>query len=242
MGGIWTASLRECGAMSSAPRAGQAIVRAAGLALWLALASACAGMPHAGEHAGAGACFPQFPYYSGWLGGDGAYSIPLSPTRSLWLFGDTFIGADGQADRTGAAFIHNSIAISECSDDGRFDVRYVWGRGRDGAPRAFLERGGEGWWWLSGGFVHEGHLYVALLEVEKSEPRGPLNMPFRFSGTALARIDDPNADPQSWRPEVLRLSHSANALPVGAMVTYGADLYLFTFVDAGEGRFPRVLL
>jgi hypothetical protein len=118
------------------------------LALWLVAAGACTGLPHAGERSAA--CWPHFPYESGWLGGDGGYSISLSPTRALWLFGDTFVGADGQADRAGAAFIHNSIAISECSDDGRFDVRFVWGRGLDGAPRAFLERGGEGWWWLFG--------------------------------------------------------------------------------------------
>jgi hypothetical protein len=225
--------------MRCAVRAGRA-TRALVLVLWLVATGACAGLPHAGDRSAA--CWPQFPYESGWLGGDGGYSIPLSPTRTLWLLGDTFIGADGQADRAGAAFIHNSIAISECREDGRFDVRYVWGRGRDGAPRAFLERDGEGWWWLFGGFLHEGHLYVGLLEVEKSEPRGPLNMPFRFSGTALARIDDPHADPETWRPEVLRLSRSANALPVGAMLIHGEWLHLFAFVDAGEGRFPRVLL
>ena len=34
-----------------------------------------------------------YPYRQGWLGGDAAYSVPLSPGRTLWLFGDTFIGA-----------------------------------------------------------------------------------------------------------------------------------------------------
>ena len=104
-------------AMRCAVRSGLAI-RTLGLALWLVAAGACAGLPPAGDRSAA--CWPHFPYESGWLGGDGAYSIPLSPTRTLWLFGDTFIGADGQADREGAAFIHNSIAISECRDGGRF--------------------------------------------------------------------------------------------------------------------------
>ena len=225
--------------MSPAARAGQAISRATGLALWLVLASACAGLSVPDRRSTS--CWPSFPYQSGWLGGDGAYSIPLSSTRSLWLFGDTFIGADGQADRAGAAFIHNSIALSECGPDGRFDVRYVWGRAPDGAPHAFLERD-SGWWWLFGGFLHEGRLYVGMLEVENSEPRGPLNLPFRFTGTALARIDDPHADPESWRPEVLPLSRSAHALPVSAMLTQGDHLYLFTFVDAGSGHFPRILV
>ena len=95
---------------------------------------------------------------------DGGWSVPLGG-RLLWLFGDTFVGADGQADRAQAAFIHNSIALSECGPDGRFDVRYAWGRSEDGAPRAFVERDA-GWWWLFGGFLHEGRLYVGMLEVE----------------------------------------------------------------------------
>ena len=226
--------------MSPAARARQAIVRTLGLTLWLALASACAGFPRAGD--APAACWPRFPYQAGWLGGDGAYSVPLSPTRSLWLFGDTFVGADGQQNRAGAAFIHNSVALSQCGPDGRFDVRYVWGRGADGAPREFLARSGTGWWWLFGGFLHEGRLYVGMLAVEASEPRGPLRLPFRFTGTALARIDDPHADPATWRPEVLPLSRSATALPVSAMVPDGAHLHLFTFVDAGGGRSPRILL
>ena len=85
--------------MRYAVRAGQA-TRTLVLALWLVATGACAGLPKAGDRSAA--CWPHFPYASGWLGGDGAYSIPLSPTRTLWLFGDTFIGADGQADRAGA--------------------------------------------------------------------------------------------------------------------------------------------
>ena len=240
MGGIPAGSLPECGAMSSAARARLATVRIAGMALWLALASACAGLPHGGGQPAA--CWPQFPYHSGWLGGDGAYSVPLSPTQSLWLFGDTFVGTEGRADRAGATFIHNSIGVSTCGADGRFGVRYMWGHGDDGAAHAFMERGDAGWWWLFGGVVHEDRLYVGMLEVEKTEPRGPLALPFRFTGTALARIDDPHADPASWRPEVLPLSRSEHALPVSAMLTEGAHLYLFTFVDAGGGRFPRILV
>ena len=35
---------------------------------------------------------PSFPYENGWLGADAAYSIPLGSGKSLWLFGDTFVG------------------------------------------------------------------------------------------------------------------------------------------------------
>ncbi|MGH9529142.1 MAG: hypothetical protein ACRD2S_04400, partial [Terriglobales bacterium] len=35
---------------------------------------------------------PDFSYTDGWLGADDAYSIPLASSKSLWLFGDTFVG------------------------------------------------------------------------------------------------------------------------------------------------------
>lgn len=220
----------------TAPRA-----KATALA-WLACALfACAGLPGYPE-APRPACWPSFPYRDGWLGGDAAYSIPLSPSRSLWLFGDSFVGEPGQPDRSSARFVHNSIGLSTCGADASFDIRYFWGAGGDGAPRAFLERGGPGWWWLFGGFVHAGRLYLGLLEVEPAASRGPLALPFRFTGTALARIDDPSADPRSWRPERIPLSRGSLALPLSAMLTHGPHLYLFTFLDRGDSRFPRILL
>jgi len=225
--------------MGMAARAGRAIARASGPVAWLLLACACAGLHP--PSAAPTACWPRFPYQSGWLGADGAFSVPLSPTRSVWLFGDTFVGSPEQTDRVGASFVHNSIGVSTC-DGERFDVRYVWGRAQDGAPRAFLERGDERWWWLFGGFVHGGRLYLGLLELEKSEPHGPLSLGFRSVGTALARIDDPRAEPESWRPEILPLTRSAEAMPLSALVIDGAHLFLFAFVDRGDGRSPRILL
>ncbi len=57
-----------------------------------------------------------FPYKQGWLGADGAYSVPLGGGQSLWIFCDTFIGPTTAISRTQATgFIHNSIAISTCS-------------------------------------------------------------------------------------------------------------------------------
>jgi hypothetical protein len=215
--------------------------RLAACALAAALTGlACAGV--GGPGAGAQrACWPRFPYQEGWLGGDGAYSIALSPTRSLWLFGDTFVGRPEQRDRVGAHLVHNSIGVSECRN-GRFVIDYAWGAGPGGAPRAFLQRPeGAGWWWLFGGFVHEGALYVGLLEVERAEPRGALSLPFRYGGSALARIEDPHDDPERWRVDVLPLARGALAHPVSAFATSGPHLYLFGFLDLPDQRSPRIL-
>ena len=206
----------------------------------LLAASGCAGL--AGPPAEAQrSCWPQFPYQAGWLGGDGAYSVPLSATRSAWLFGDTFVGRPGQSDRAGAALVHNSVGVSECRD-GRFAIDYAWSADAAGAPRAFLDRpGGAGWWWLFGGFLHEGALYVGLLEVEHAPPRGPLAIPFRYTGTSLARIANPGDEPQRWRVEILPLTRDAVAQPVSAFAVAAPWLYLFGFLDLPDGRLPRAL-
>lgn len=225
--------------MPGEKRARRSGIAAAIVALGLAVAG-CAGI--GGPPADAQrACWPRFPYQQGWLGGDGAYSVPLSPTRSVWLFSDTFVGRPGQPDRAGSALVHNSVGISECRD-GRFSIEYAWGTGADGAPRAFLERpGGGGWWWLFGGFVHRGALYVGLLEVERSPPRGPLGIPFRYTGSALARVANPDDPPARWRAEVLPLARGPRAHPVSAFALTASHVHLFGFLDLPDGRHPRIV-
>ncbi|MGH7286932.1 MAG: DUF4185 domain-containing protein [Myxococcota bacterium] len=210
------------------------------LALALAATLSCAqlGLTPRSEQV---ACWPLFPYEEGWLGADGAYSLPLSRTQSLWLFGDTFVGVPGQADRAGARFIHNSVAMSDC-DSGGFSIRYFWGRNADGSARAFFHREGRGWWWPFGAFRHADRLYVGLLEVERARPSGPLGVNFRLSGTSLARIETRGDDPTAWRIEVLPLSKGPDAFPLSALVVNASHLYLFAFLGEMEGdQLPRIL-
>src|SRR5438270_9691186 len=51
-----------------------------------------------------------FTRSEGWTGSDGAYSIPLGPDRTLWLFGDTFIGRVVDGKRVGARMVNNTAA------------------------------------------------------------------------------------------------------------------------------------
>ena len=137
--------------------------------------------------------------------------------------------------------MHNSIAISRCSAEGGFEIDYAWGEAQDGAPRAFLERDGEGWWWLFDGFVHEGRLYLGLLEVERSPPHGALQLPFRFTGLQLARIPNPEDPVERWRIEEVALSTRNSVFPASAMVVHAGYAYLFTFSRGKDGRWPRGL-
>lgn len=185
---------------------------------------------------------PQFAYADGWLGGDAAFSVPLGGERTVWLFGDTFVGSPDQKDRIGSKFIHNSIGISECLPNGTWQIEYAWGVDDEGSPSAFFHDTSEDtYWWLFDGFVFEGALYVGLLIVEGSEPRGPLNLPFRYRGMRLARVENPHDDPRQWRTVILPLSDSRIAFPGSAMVVHGDYVYLFAFLDRDATRYPRIL-
>lgn len=187
-------------------------------------------------------CTPAFPYRDGWLGADAAYSIPLSSAETLWLFGDTFVGEPGQSSRRGARFIHNSIGLSRCDAEGVWSMEYHWGQGRAG-PKAFLDRGQTGkWWWLFDGFVHGGQLYLGLLEVETTGPRGPLDMPFGYTGVDLGRVVNYRDPVGEWRLERQRLSRGDVALPAGAMVVHEDHVYFFTFLDRNAQSYPRILV
>jgi len=164
----------------------------------------------------------------------------LQGGRTLWLFGDSFVGSPEQHDRRGSQFVHNTIAISRCGADG-FEIDYAWGGSERGPARAFLEREGEGWWWLFDGFVYDERLYIGLLEVERTDAHGPLALPFRFTGMQLARVDNPRDPPEQWRTERIELTRETRALPASAMVVNGGSVYLFSFIDAGDGSYPRGL-
>ena len=52
-----------------------------------------------------------FDRSSGWVGGDGAYSTALGRDRTLWLFGDTFVGRVEGGRRVASRLIANSLAV-----------------------------------------------------------------------------------------------------------------------------------
>lgn len=185
---------------------------------------------------------PAFPYAEGWLGGDAAYSVPLRDGRSVWLFGDTFIGAGDQQTRKNSRLIHNSIAVSDCDDQGQWSIDYAWGKQVDGSPGAFIpDESEDRYWWLFDGFEFENNFYIGLLKVEAAEPRGALNLGFRNTAMKLARVANYHEDPGDWRFDVLPLSDNRVAFPGSAMVVHGEYLYLFAFLDRNATDRPRML-
>jgi hypothetical protein len=180
---------------------------------------------------------PDFNYAQGWLGADDAYSVALDPHKSLWLFGDTFVGSKATAQRSQAkTMVRNSIGISHCVPHKRCAMRYFWSQPKAPKPRSFFDSGTDDlWYWPLDGFLNGKTLYVALLAVRNKPNATPKDIfGFEIVGTKLATISNVHASPAKWRPVVRDLSDSQLWVGV-SIVRDGNYLIWYTQVIHGEG-------
>lgn len=174
-------------------------------------------------------CVPEFPDRGGWLGADAAYSVPLPSGKTVWLFGDTFVGGAGQTTRSGSKMIANSIAISSC-DDGRGSVDYYWKRELFRSPRAFFDSGTDEYkLWPLDGFYYQGRLYVAFSQIRATPEGGPLG--FEGIGVLLAEIDNPQEPPRHWTIRYRPLASGNAVFPGVSAVIRGEYVYLYAVLD-----------
>jgi hypothetical protein len=173
-----------------------------------------AAAPFAAEHL-------AFPDENQWLGADDAYSIPLGRGRSLWLFGDTFIGEKPDSVRTAkSGFLRNSVGITTCSDK-KCSIEYFWAHMKGAKPDSFFAAPGADWYWPLDGFIYNGTLYVALMQMHAD---GTGAMGFAFSGTQMAVIQNYTQPPGEWKIEYQPLNTGPNAVPgVSIVVKHGPN-------------------
>ena len=187
----------------------KAIIRVAWLALLLSsiLLSSCSAVREKADNlqSAAAVCLPGFPDKDGWYGGDGAYSIRLDERRVLWLFGDTFVSdQEGRQDRSNMKVIlGTTLAISTCTTDAKFQIRY-WLKKKNGE---FISSFGENeWLWPQDPFMADRTLYVPLISIKaKPELEGPFK--FAIAGHKIARIKNFEAvDPNEWTVDYMDLT------------------------------------
>jgi hypothetical protein len=151
-----------------------------------------------------------FPYQQGWLGADGAYSVALGSGQSLWFFDDTFVGAaDATSRAQPTSFIHNSIGISNCTGE-TCSFQYFWNGMNTPAPGPIFVAPGTDWFWAMDGFVYNGKLYVALMQMHAA---GDGAFGFAYSGAQLATISNYSAPPPQWSITYQRLNTGGSAVP-----------------------------
>jgi hypothetical protein len=94
----------------------------------------------------------------GWIAADATYSILLPDGRTLWLFGDTFIGEvnPDNSIKSGSKFIRNSAVIQ---DDDQLNTLFT---GTRADPSAFIltAHPDSTWYWPEHGAVEGDSLYI----------------------------------------------------------------------------------
>jgi hypothetical protein len=180
---------------------------------------------------------PAFPYEQGWLGADDAYSIPLTATKSVWLFGDTFVADPRTTLRSKyKAMPRNSVGISECDASKNCTMAYYWNNAASPKPRSFFDTGRDDvWYWPMDGYYDGKKLYLSLMIVRNKKGAGPED-PFGFeiAGTQWMVIDNPLDNPDRWHMNSKPLT--SGELWVGnSTFMFGDYVYFYTQVSAGEG-------
>ncbi len=123
----------------------------------------------------------------GWLCADASYSLHLPDGRTLWLYGDTFIGEkDYQGGiLPGYHFIRNSAIVDQ---GGTLQTLYS---GTPSSPKAFIPTGDSTWYWPEHGMVENDTIKLFMGRF-KSVDRGTPGFNFGFVGIDVVWLSPEN--------------------------------------------------
>ena len=177
---------------------------------------------------------------NGWLGSDVGESIVLSPDKTLWLFGDTFISALTNGVRVGGGpMINSTIAIQNRKQPPPDCLTFYW-KQKDGKPASFFphQNGTPGdYYWVTKGVMLHGELFLwAWCITSAGEKAGG----FREMGSALIRVTNPLDPPERWVQKVFPLALVPGDTFQTALVVKAPYLYLYGVVRPRQMALARV--
>jgi hypothetical protein len=182
----------------------------------------------------------KFRGTEGWIGGDGAYSVPLSNEKALWLFSDTLVGSIDHGKRTDLKLVNNSIGIQSGRGDKAkltFAIRRIGGQSR----AMLAPPDGKGWFWLHAGIAINDRLFVFLPRIEPNGKDGAFG--FKQVEQWLATISNPAAEPSEWKTAYAKLPFvefaAARTVSFGAaLLRVGESIYVYGYEEKPGKPFP----
>ena len=167
----------------------------------------------------------RFRPQQGWIGGDSGHSVDLGHQRTLWLYGDTWVGAVKDGRRSKARIVHNSVGM-QCGSD---------------APCSFVVRedeqhksvdlikpaDGRGWLWFQAGAMANGRLYLFMSQFDRSANGGHTHI-----AQWLGIVSNPLEDPREWCLDQIQIPYSLfsddRQLTFGtSVIVSGEHLYIY---------------
>jgi hypothetical protein len=127
----------------------------------------------------------------GWVAADATFSIYLPDGRTLWLFGDTFIGEvnTDNSIKPGSVMIRNS-AVIQYGDS----LKTLYG-GTLSVPDDFIptDNPDSTWYWPEHGIVFNDTLRIFVARY-RTNPDGPAGFQFEFDGNDIANFTYPGLE------------------------------------------------
>ncbi len=176
----------------------------------------------------------------GWLGSDADESIVLSPTNTLWLFGDTFIGSLSNGVRVaGAPMVHSTIGMQDRRKAPPDCMTFYWKR-QHGKPASFFPHQphtpGE-YYWVTKGALLEGELFLWAWCIggDAQNPAG-----FKEYGSALIRVPNSGDPPDKWEQKAFTLTLAKGHSFHAALLVKPPYVYMYGVVQPRQTALARV--
>ena len=177
---------------------------------------------------------------NGWLGSDVGESVVLSREKTLWLFGDTFIGSLSNGMRVPPAqMVNSTIAIQDRTQSPPDSMAFFW-KEKNGKPASFFthQDGTPGdYYWVTKGVMLKRELFLfgwGICTDEKSA------LGFRDEGTVMIRVPNPLDPPARWVQKVHPLKIDRGNNFHAAVFVKRPYVYLYGIVQPRQTALARV--
>lgn len=177
----------------------------------------------------------------GWIGGDGDYSVALSPGRTLWLFGDSFLGDVSDGKRMGSSkIVNNALAIQTGVDPRTAKLEFYSGRTDKNEFCALVAPADEkGWFWLYDGIRTRGGLYMFLIRAEMDKDSA---LGFKSAGMSLGNVQNSDEPPSAWKIRQKKLpfakfSEDGERFLGSAVIEYDGWVYIYGIDEEKKNGF-----
>jgi Domain of unknown function (DUF4185) len=178
---------------------------------------------------------------NGWLGSDDGESIVLSPQKTLWLFGDTFIGPLSNGVRVaGAPMINSTIGIQDRKKSPPDCMTFYW-KEKDGKPASFFPHQAStpgDYYWITKGVMLKGELFLFGYCISGGAAQGLLG--WKIAGSVLIRVSNPLDPPDQWIQKAYPLNFGEGNTFYSALVVEPPYLYLYGIVEPRQTALARV--
>ncbi len=178
----------------------------------------------------------------GWVGGDGAFSVPLSDQRALWLFSDTWVGTVRAGKRKDVTMVNNTVGVQDgTGPDAK--LTFVVQKTAGGKPTAlFTPPDGKGWFWQFAGHYADGKLHVFLPRLEKTKDPGAFG--FKSVDLWLGTVSNPDAEPTKWKTTYAKVPFAEfgdkrKRAFGSAVLTVGDHAYVYGYEETPTKLFPE---